>query len=68
MAGVIAAGEPMADERAVFGTPEDVAGQLRRYAGAVDWVLLYPPHFGVDPDRIHANELALIEVAAGWAS
>ena len=68
MPGVIAAGEPMAGERAVFGTPDDVAGQLRRYAGAVDWALLYPPHFGVDPDRIHANELALIEVAAGWAS
>jgi alkanesulfonate monooxygenase SsuD/methylene tetrahydromethanopterin reductase-like flavin-dependent oxidoreductase (luciferase family) len=66
--GVIAAGEPMADERAVFGTPEDVAAQLRRYAGVVDWAILYPPHFGVDHERIHANELSLIEVAAGWTS
>lgn len=65
--GVIAAGEAMVEERAVFGTPDDVAGQLRRYAGVVDWALLYPPHFGVGPDRIHANELSLIEVAAGWA-
>lgn len=66
VAGVVAAGEAMVEERAVFGTPEDVADQLRRYADVVDWALLYPPHFGVDPERIHANELSLIEVAAGW--
>ena len=56
----------MVDERAVFGSQEDVAAQLRRYHGTVDWALLYPPHYGVDPERIHANELSLIEVAAGW--
>jgi alkanesulfonate monooxygenase SsuD/methylene tetrahydromethanopterin reductase-like flavin-dependent oxidoreductase (luciferase family) len=66
--GVVAAGEPMVDERAVFGTPDDVAAQLRRYADAVDWALLYPPHFGVDRERVHANELSLIEVASGWTS
>jgi alkanesulfonate monooxygenase SsuD/methylene tetrahydromethanopterin reductase-like flavin-dependent oxidoreductase (luciferase family) len=66
VAGVIAAGEAMVEERAVFGAPEDVASQLRRYADVVDWAILYPPHFGVDPDRVHANELSLIEVAAGW--
>jgi hypothetical protein len=66
--GVIAAGEAMVEERAVFGTPEDVAGQLRRYADVIDWAILYPPHFGVDPERIHANELSLIEVASGWTS
>jgi len=66
--GVIAAGEAMVDERAVFGTPDDVAGQLRRYADAVDWALLYPPHFGVDSERVHANELNLIDVASGWTS
>jgi alkanesulfonate monooxygenase SsuD/methylene tetrahydromethanopterin reductase-like flavin-dependent oxidoreductase (luciferase family) len=66
--GVIAAGEAMVDERAVFGTPDDVAGQLRRYAGTVDWALLYPPHYGVDRDRVHANELSLIEIAAAWTS
>ncbi len=64
--GVIAAGEAMVEERAVFGTPDDVAGQLRRYAGAVDWALLYPPHFGVDAEHVHANELSLIEIASGW--
>jgi alkanesulfonate monooxygenase SsuD/methylene tetrahydromethanopterin reductase-like flavin-dependent oxidoreductase (luciferase family) len=66
--GVIAAGEAMVGERAVFGTPEDVAAQLRRYADVVDWAILYPPHYGVDPERIHANELSLIEVAAAWTS
>jgi alkanesulfonate monooxygenase SsuD/methylene tetrahydromethanopterin reductase-like flavin-dependent oxidoreductase (luciferase family) len=66
--GVIAAGEAMVDERAVFGTPDDVAAQLGRYADVVDWALLYPPHFGVDQERIHANELSLIDVAAAWAS
>ena len=66
--GMIAAGEAMAGERAVFGTPEDVAGQLRRYDGIVDWALLYPPHFGVDQERLHANELSLIEIAAGWTT
>jgi alkanesulfonate monooxygenase SsuD/methylene tetrahydromethanopterin reductase-like flavin-dependent oxidoreductase (luciferase family) len=58
----------MAEERSVFGTPDEVADQLRRYEGAVDWALLYPPHFGVDPERVHANELSLIEVASGWSS
>ena len=66
--GVIAAGEAMIDERAVFGPPEDIAGQLRRYADIVDWALLYPPHFGVSQERVHANELTLIEVASGWTS
>jgi len=59
VAGVIAAGEAMVEERAVFGTPEDVAGQLRRYTDVIDWAILYPPHFGVEPERIHANELGL---------
>ena len=68
VAGVIAAGDAMVEERAVFGAPEDVAGQLRRYADVVDWAILYPPHFGVDPERIHVNELSLIEVASGWTA
>lgn len=62
--GVIAAGEPMVDDRAAYGKPEDVVEQLKRYADVVDWALLYPPHFGVDPEQIHANELRLIEIAA----
>ncbi|GAA5176497.1 LLM class F420-dependent oxidoreductase [Pseudonocardia eucalypti] len=66
LSGVVAAGDAMAGDRAVFGTPEDVAVQLSRYAGVVDWALLYPPHFGVDQERVHANELSLIEVASAW--
>jgi hypothetical protein len=34
----------------------------------VDWALLYPPHYGVEPDRIHANELRLVEIAAAATS
>ena len=37
-------------------------------ADVIDWAILYPPHFGVEPERIHANELGLIEVASGWTS
>jgi alkanesulfonate monooxygenase SsuD/methylene tetrahydromethanopterin reductase-like flavin-dependent oxidoreductase (luciferase family) len=66
--GVVGAGAAMIEERAVFGTPHDVAEQLRRYADVVDWALLYPPHYGVNQERVHANEMALIEVAAGWTS
>ena len=62
--GIIAAGEAMVGDRAVYGTPEDIVEQLRRYDGIVDWALLYPPHFGVDPARIKANEHMLIEIAA----
>jgi alkanesulfonate monooxygenase SsuD/methylene tetrahydromethanopterin reductase-like flavin-dependent oxidoreductase (luciferase family) len=66
--GVIAAGEAMVDERAVYGTADDIVDQLRRYADVVDWALLYPPHYGVEPDRIHANELRLVEIAAAATS
>jgi alkanesulfonate monooxygenase SsuD/methylene tetrahydromethanopterin reductase-like flavin-dependent oxidoreductase (luciferase family) len=61
--GIVAAGQAMVEDRAVYGTPEDIIDQLRRYADVVDWALLYPPHFGVEPDRIHANERLLIEIA-----
>lgn len=66
--GVVDAGQAMVDERAVHGTADDVAEQLRRYEGVAEWVLLYPPNFGVDAQRVHANERRLIEVAAAWAS
>lgn len=66
--GIIAAGEQMVDDRAVFGTDDDVIEGLQRYAGTVDWALLYPAQFGVDPERIHANELRLIEIAAAATS
>ncbi|ART67423.1 hypothetical protein BTO20_01380 [Mycobacterium dioxanotrophicus] len=62
--GIVAAGQAMVDDRAVYGSPEDIVDQLRRYADVVDWALLYPPHFGVESQRIHANEHLLIEIAA----
>jgi alkanesulfonate monooxygenase SsuD/methylene tetrahydromethanopterin reductase-like flavin-dependent oxidoreductase (luciferase family) len=62
--GVIAAGEAMVGERAVYGTDDDIVEQLRRYADVVDWALLYPPHYGVDAERVHANELRLMEAVA----
>lgn len=65
--GVVAAGQAMVEDRAVFGTPEDIVEQLRRYADVVDWALLYPPHYGVEAERINANEHMLIEVAAAAA-
>lgn len=68
VAGVTAAAGPLTADRAVYGTTDDVAKQLTRYAGALDWALLYPPHFGVSPEAITANEYALIEVAACWTS
>lgn len=61
--GVVAAGQAMVDERAVYGTEADVIDQLRRYASVVDWALLYPPNYGVDAERVHANEMRLIEIA-----
>ena len=41
---------------------------LGAWVDVIDWAILYPPHFGVEPERIHANELGLIEVASGWTS
>jgi alkanesulfonate monooxygenase SsuD/methylene tetrahydromethanopterin reductase-like flavin-dependent oxidoreductase (luciferase family) len=66
--GVTDAGRAMVHQRAVYGTQDDVARQLRRYAQTVDWALLYPPHFAVHPAAITANEHALIEVASCWKS
>lgn len=60
--------EPFVSERAVFGRMEDITSQLSRYRDAIDWVLLYPPHYGVEAAEITANERALIEVAACWTS
>lgn len=62
--GVVAAGQAMVQDRAVYGSPEDIVEQLRRYDGIVDWALLYPPNYGVEPERVHANERMLIAIAA----
>jgi alkanesulfonate monooxygenase SsuD/methylene tetrahydromethanopterin reductase-like flavin-dependent oxidoreductase (luciferase family) len=59
---------PMVEERAVYGTVDDVASQLLRYENSLDWALLYPPHYAVEPEEVLANEMRLIEVAAGWTA
>jgi hypothetical protein len=43
-------------------------GPTSTTTAVVDWALVYPPHFGVNQDRVHANEPSLIEVASGWTS
>ncbi len=35
----------------------------RRLGDVADWALLYPRYFGVAPERVHTNELSLIDVA-----
>jgi alkanesulfonate monooxygenase SsuD/methylene tetrahydromethanopterin reductase-like flavin-dependent oxidoreductase (luciferase family) len=64
--GVGQAALELVNERAVFGTPDEVSQQLRRYERVLDLALLYPPYFGVDPAEVTENEYALIEIAAHW--
>jgi hypothetical protein len=47
---------------------QDWYGNALQPPDVVDWALVYPPHFGVNQDRVHANEPSLIEVASGWTS
>jgi alkanesulfonate monooxygenase SsuD/methylene tetrahydromethanopterin reductase-like flavin-dependent oxidoreductase (luciferase family) len=64
--GVGRAGLGLVEERAVFGTTDQVMGQLAGYAEVLDVALLYPPNFGVELSEVTKNEYALIEVAAEW--
>ena len=43
--------ETMVDEFAAAGRPDEVDAKLRRYDGAVDEVVLFPPSFDVGPER-----------------
>jgi alkanesulfonate monooxygenase SsuD/methylene tetrahydromethanopterin reductase-like flavin-dependent oxidoreductase (luciferase family) len=56
------------EERAVFGSTDEVSSQLARYEKVIDWVMLYSPHYGVAPSEVTANELALIDIASRWKS
>lgn len=62
--GLARAGMAMVEDRAVYGTADEVAEQLKRYDDAVDLVLLYPPHYSVDGTQVARNERALLDVAA----
>jgi probable F420-dependent oxidoreductase len=48
---VAAVSDPMIDEFAVAGTPQQVREGLRRFDGVVDEVVLSPPSFRITPER-----------------
>ncbi len=53
--------DEMVDALALAGTPDDVHRQLEGFDGLVDTVLLYCPHFAVEPAETKANHDAMIE-------
>ncbi len=61
---VAAVTEPMVDEFAVAGTPQQVAAALRRFDGVADHVILSPPSFRVTPERVAENLATLVEHCA----
>ena len=59
-----AVSEPMVDEFAAAGTPEEVDASLRRYDGVVDEVVLSVPSFQVTDERVAENLALLTERCA----
>jgi len=59
-----AVSEPMIDEFAAAGTPDEVDAQLRRYDGVVDEVVLSVPSFQVTDERVAENLALLTERCA----
>jgi probable F420-dependent oxidoreductase len=59
-----AVSEPMIDEFAAAGTPEEVDAALRRYDGVVDEVVLSVPSFQVTDERVAENLALLTERCA----
>ncbi len=53
--------EDMVDEFAVAGTPAQVSARLRRYDGLADHVVLFPPSFKIEPERVAENLAMLID-------
>ena len=58
---VDAVSEDMVDEFAVAGTPAQVGARLRRYDGLADHVVLFPPSFRIEPERVAENLALLID-------
>jgi alkanesulfonate monooxygenase SsuD/methylene tetrahydromethanopterin reductase-like flavin-dependent oxidoreductase (luciferase family) len=56
--------DEMIDRLAVAGTPAQVREQLRRYDGALDHVIVYPPSFQLAPERCDELVEELITLAA----
>lgn len=61
---VAAVSEPMIDEFAAAGTPDEVDAALRRYDGVVDEVVLSVPSFQVADERVAENLALLTERCA----
>jgi len=59
-----AVSEPMIDEFAAAGTPEEVDAKLRRYDGVVDEIVLSVPSFQVSDERVAENLALLTERCA----
>ncbi len=56
--------DEMVDALALAGTPDDVHRQLEGFEDLVDMVLLFCPHFAVEPAETKANHDAMIEAFA----
>jgi alkanesulfonate monooxygenase SsuD/methylene tetrahydromethanopterin reductase-like flavin-dependent oxidoreductase (luciferase family) len=56
--------DEMIDTIAVAGTVDDVRAGLRRFEGVTDHIALYPPSFGLTPERVEEITMSLIEHCA----
>jgi probable F420-dependent oxidoreductase len=65
---VTAVPDAMIDTFAVAGTPARVRDQLRRYEGAVDHLIVYPPSFRMTPERCDAAMYAAVSAPETTAS
>lgn len=61
---VAAVTDAMVDTFAVAGTPRQVAAGLERFRGVADEIVLFPPSFQVEPERIAENLALLTEHCA----
>ena len=59
-----AVSDDMLDQIAIAGTPDDCRKQFERYEGLLDHVLLYPPSFGVRPERVKENYAAIMQTSS----
>jgi probable F420-dependent oxidoreductase len=57
--------DELLDAIALTGRPEDVRDQIAQWEGLADHVLLYPPGFGVSPERVRENVEAMVETFGG---
>jgi alkanesulfonate monooxygenase SsuD/methylene tetrahydromethanopterin reductase-like flavin-dependent oxidoreductase (luciferase family) len=60
--GLVRATGPLVEDRAVFGTLDDVEAQLKRYEDVVDLALFYSPHYGLSEAEVRENESAILRL------